>query len=116
MARRENTYYVILSPMMKKLYLLFAVLTLCFTQISSQEIKIAFHNRPLAKVNGKTFSLFDVIKKMDLALYSYDPNMNHETKLQYYNQNWRSALNELVEDELFLAEAEEKELSLVTDG
>jgi len=95
----------------------FLFLALCSVlPLFSQEI--VFNNRPLAKVNGKTFSLFDVIKKMDVTLHGRSPEIfdNIPGLFQYYQQNWRTTLSELVEEQLILLDAEEKEFIKVSEG
>lgn len=74
-------------------------------EISQQ---INYHNRPLIKVNGKTISLVDVIKKMDLQILKNSPHLIDDvnSKHQYYSANWRNTFNELVENELILIDSE----------
>jgi hypothetical protein len=70
--------------------------------------QINYHNRPLIKVNGKTISLVDVIKKMDFQMLQHAPSFLNETesRCQYYSSNWRKTFQELVEQELVLLDAE----------
>jgi len=81
------------------------------------EPQIITNNRPLAKINGKVISLVDVIKKMDLFLYEYDPNMKLSApeKVQFYMSRWEDMLDEMVCNELVLLDAKQKEIE-VTDG
>ncbi|MCF7851903.1 MAG: hypothetical protein K9M07_01530 [Simkaniaceae bacterium] len=76
----------------------------------SEESQIIINNRPLARVNGKTFSLMDVVTKMNIFLETNYPQI-FEDKMalfQFYKNNWESQLKELVENELILADADEK--------
>ena len=70
---------------MKKLILSLTTLTifssaLSFAEYSSlptqeQSQKLVVHNRILAKVNDKTISVLDVMKKMDIYLNRYYPDL-----------------------------------------
>jgi hypothetical protein len=75
---------------------------------SKPRTEIAYSNRPLITINGKTLSLVDVIKKMDFQLLQYAPQVldNPESRFEYYNQNWRRVYAELVEMELVMIDAE----------
>lgn len=75
---------------------------------------IAILNRPLIKVNGKTISQIDVIKKMNAFLYKNYPEVigNKMPMYQYYSSSWRRTLDDIINDELMLLEAEAKEVSV----
>lgn len=75
------------------------------------------NNRPLAKINGKVISLYDVVKKMDLFLFEYYPDYAPSTveKYQYYLSRWETTLDEMINDELILLDAEQKEIK-ISDG
>ncbi len=96
---------------------------LCFVLIATsilhadQEGEVVVHNRILSKVMGKTISVLDVMKKMDLYLDRYYPQYaaSKEAKIQFYNTQWRSTLEQLIDNELILADAAEKEIK-TTDG
>ncbi len=76
--------------------------------------QLVIHNRILAKVNDKTISVIDVMKKMDLFLQRYYPQyMNSPAaRFQYYSSQWKETLNQLVDQELILADAEQLELKI----
>lgn len=78
---------------------------------------IVVHNRILAKVLGKTISVIDVMKKMDVFLNHYYPEYTDNTlaKYQFYSTQWRETLTQMIDTELMLADADEKEIP-VTDG
>ncbi len=84
---------------------------------ADQNEEIVVHNRILSKVMGKTISVLDVMKKMDLYLDRYYPQYaaSKEAKIQFYNAQWRSTLDQLIDNELILADAAEKEIK-TTDG
>lgn len=75
------------------------------------------NNAILARVNGNTISVLDVIKKMDLAFHQSYPQLieSKEARFQFYQTGWKSILNEMIHMELILADSVAKELKL-TDG
>lgn len=79
--------------------------------------KIAFQNSIIAKVNGKTISMMDVKKRLDLFFYKNYPQLanNSSARYQFYQQSWRQVVMEMIDHELILADAAEKEIKL-TDG
>ena len=79
--------------------------------------EIVIYNRILAKVNGKTLSVLDVMKKMDLFLQKYYPDMVHSklARYQFYSSQWRDYLSQIIDQELMLADAEILEVK-VTDA
>lgn len=78
---------------------------------------IAILNRPLVKVNGNQISLIDVMKKMNTFLFENYPEALGDkiTMYQYYSSRWRATLDEMINNELMLLEAETKEVT-VSDG
>lgn len=89
-----------------------------FSGTSNQrEPQIIINNTPLAKINGKIISLIDVVKKMDLFLYEYDPNLKLSAaeKVQFYMGRWSETLEEMICNELVLLDAQQKEIK-VSDG
>ncbi|MGB7977639.1 MAG: SurA N-terminal domain-containing protein [Chlamydiales bacterium] len=83
----------------------------------SSEPKIAVQNAILAQVNGKTISMIDVKKKMDMVFYQSYPHLanSNEARLQFYEASWRRVLMDLIDNELIIADALDKEIKL-TDG
>ncbi|MEM7175104.1 MAG: hypothetical protein AAF443_04145 [Chlamydiota bacterium] len=79
-----------------------------FTAMKQPQLTI--NNRTLAKINGKVISLIDVIKRMDLDLFHYDPNYNPSPieKYQYYLSRWQIKLDNMIADELILLDVERK--------
>ncbi len=79
--------------------------------------KILINNRPLIKINGQTISLMDVVKKMDLFILEKYPQLmsSMPERFKFYSQNWLASLRDMIETELFLAEAESKNIK-VSDG
>lgn len=75
---------------------------------ATQPNHIFVNNRILAKVNEKPISTIDVMKKMDLLFYRQFPQYasSVEARYQFYNMNWKPVLEEMVEKELVLADAD----------
>jgi hypothetical protein len=71
--------------------------------------KLIINNRPLVKIHGKTISVMDVKKKMDIFLHENHPETIDNPLLahQYYSQSWRTTLQEMINTELILMESEE---------
>lgn len=71
-------------------------------------------NRILAKVNGKTISVIDVVKKMDVFLNRVYPQyaQSKMARFQFYTAQWRNTLTQMIDNELILADAEGIELKV----
>jgi SurA-like N-terminal domain len=114
----------ILGIFMKKIaffLLLLAINTItCIAHASdpifnkSQESGIGVKNAILAKVNGKTISVIDVMKKMDITFHKNFPHLadSKQAKYQFYLSSWKHVLNEIVDSQLILADAESKEIKI----
>jgi len=106
---------------MRYLLTVFFLSTSAFAQFSMNqsgpEPKIAVQNSILAKVNGTTISMMDIKKKMDLAFHQHYPQLVDSTqaRFQFYQTSWRRVLSEMIDNELILADAADKEVKL-TDG
>ncbi len=76
--------------------------------------QIVVQNRVLAKVNDKPITVLDVVKKMDVVFYKQYPQYANapEARYQFYLASWKSVLNELVDKELFLSDAEEVQMTI----
>jgi hypothetical protein len=79
--------------------------------------EVVVQNRVLTKVNEKTISVLDVMKRMDLFLSRYYPQYmdSKAMRYQYYTTQWRQTLQQMIDDELMVADAESREVK-VTDG
>ena len=77
-----------------------------------EKLELVVNNQILAKVNGKPISVIDIMKKMDMLFYRRFPQYTSSkaARYQFYMANWKAVLNELVEKELILADAQEKKL------
>ncbi|MFA5250258.1 MAG: hypothetical protein WC371_02470 [Parachlamydiales bacterium] len=106
---------------MLKLFLSFLFLFSCLclsaerpTLENALNRRIHLNNTIVAKVNGKTLSLFDVSRKLDYLLYQTNREAlsSDASKYQFYLSSWRYALIETINTELMLAEAESKEVKV----
>jgi hypothetical protein len=76
--------------------------------------EIVVYNRILAKVNDKTISVIDVMKKMDLFLQKYYPQFigSKMARFQFYSSQWREYLTQMIDQELMLVDAEKLEVKV----
>jgi hypothetical protein len=86
-------------------------------QGSFSDPKIAVQNTILTKVNGKTISVLDVKKKMDVAFHQSFPQFADDIRArhQFYEMSWRNVLIDMIDNELIVSDALDKEIKL-TDG
>ena len=79
--------------------------------------EIVVQNRVLTKINEKTISVLDVMKRMDVFLSRYYPQYmeSKAMRFQYYSTQWRQTLQQMVDDELIVADAVSREVK-VSDG
>lgn len=98
---------------MKKILSL-ALLTLHFSLFSLQPEGFIVNNRILAKVNGKTISVLDVMKKMNVALNQYFPQYANspEARFEFFSTQWKEVLGQMIDHELILADAEKMEITV----
>jgi hypothetical protein len=85
--------------------------------LNGQNEELVINNRILLKVNGKPISVLDVVKKMDLLFYRQFPQFatSSVAKFQFYLVNWKPLLFSTIDDQMILADAEEKQVE-ITDG
>ncbi len=78
---------------------------------------LVIYNRILAKVNGKTISVIDVVKKMDLFLQKNYPHLadSKAARYQFFSNQWKDYLIQMIDSELMLVDAERLEVK-VTDA
>lgn len=90
----------------------FLALLLSISLLHADGEKIVVNNRILTTVNGKTLSVLDVVKKMDVFLSQYYPQYldSEPTKMQFYQMRWKSTLQQMVDEELMMADAESREV------
>ncbi len=116
--------------MTKKSFLTTSLLTLCLL-LNSEALSaagsvkkglpspstIVVNNRVLLKANGKSLTVMDVMKKMDVIFYREFPNLENskEARFQFYSSNWKNILLSMIDNELIMADAKDKKLT-VSDG
>jgi parvulin-like peptidyl-prolyl isomerase len=90
---------------------------LFFSAQAGENGELIIHNRILANVNGKAISVVDVMKKMDVFLARAYPQHASSvlSRYQFFSQNWRDTLNQMVDNELIIADAEKLEIK-ITDA
>lgn len=104
---------------MKKIFFLFVL----STSLSALEFpganfedsqRIAFQNSILCKVNDQTISMMDIKKKMDVLFHQHYPQLSasSQARFQFYETSWRHLLSEMINQQLILADAENKEIKL----
>jgi hypothetical protein len=101
-----------LHPLLPSLALLLAHLPIDAEPFSfgkGDSTKVVVNNRILANVNGKSISVIDLMKKMDLLFYREYAEYASipQARQQFYQANWKHVLNEIIEKELIMADAEE---------
>jgi hypothetical protein len=73
-------------------------------------------NRILAEVNGKAITVLDLQKKMEMVLRQAFAQHadNPVAQFQFYNGSWRQVLDELIDRELVLADAQRMGMKVTT--
>lgn len=81
------------------------------------ESDIGLQNTILYKVNETPISMLDVKKRMDIRFHQLYPDLvdSSQARFQFYEVSWRPVLNEIIDEELILSDAKDKEVSL-SDG
>lgn len=79
--------------------------------------QLVINNRPLIKIQGKTISLMDIVKRMDMYIHTNYPQAqdNQAALYQFYTQSWRRVLDDMIMEQLILADSEGKDLK-ISDG
>jgi len=98
--------------------LILAAALLGATPQMTEEVRdIVVQNRILTKVNGKNISVLDVVKQMDVYLSRYYPQYMtvKGARAQFYQSQWKQTLQQMIDNELMMADAESRELK-VSDG
>jgi len=80
--------------------------------------ELIINNRILATVNGKTITVIDVMKKMDVYLARAYPEYatSNQHRYQFFSGNWKSTLSQMVENLLIIADAERLEAKIAPDA
>ena len=83
----------------------------------SRRSDIIIENRVLATIRDQIITVVDVMKKLDMIFCQQFPKYRHvpEARYEFYRANWRRVLEELVDRQLIVSLAEEKQFG-VTNG
>ncbi len=98
---------------------LFSLLFCTCLLANNPDGEIIVNNRILAKVQGKSISVLDVMKKMDLFISDHYPEILNAPagKFQFYQAQWKPVLDQLIDTQLMMADAENREHKItVSDG
>lgn len=76
--------------------------------------ELVVQNRILATVNGKNISVMDVMKRMDVYLARAYPEYakSNQHRYQFFSQNWKHTLNQMIDNELIVADAVRMEMKI----
>lgn len=104
---------------MKQVPLLYFILSLAILPLNADlfqskgEPQIVVNNRVLVRVNGKSITVMDVMKRMDVHFLRQYPEYTPfaAARYQFYEAQWQAVLEELIGKELILAEAEESKIT-----
>jgi hypothetical protein len=79
-----------------------------------EEPKIFVNNRVLAIINGKPITTYDLVRKMDMSFYKQYPEYvkSNQARFQFYQQGWKYILEDLIHEELVLADAKESKIEV----
>lgn len=79
--------------------------------------QIVVNNTVLAKVNGKPISVVDIVKKLEMLFYQQYPDyaFSSEAKFEFFSNSWQYVLRDMINAELILADAEQRNLE-ANDG
>ena len=83
----------------------------------SRSSSIIVENRVLATVRDQVITVVDVMKKLDMIFCQQFPQYRGmpEARYEFYKANWRKVFEELVDRQLIISMAEEKQFT-VTNG
>lgn len=107
-----------LNQLLKFLIVLFPLVIIAQSPSSFDEPQeLVISNRILTKVNGKTISVMDIVKKMDVYLSRHYPQYTQSkaARYQFYTASWKETLNQMVDSELMMADAESRKVA-VSEG
>lgn len=91
----------------------FLLLLLAATSLyAAPRQEIMINNRILTTVNGRSISVLDVMKQMDVFLNKHYPEHldSVQMRMQFYTTQWKATLQRMVDEELMVADAESREV------
>lgn len=93
---------------MKKFLFFIAIYCCHISFLQSEENKIVVNNVVLARIHGKTITLLDAVKKMDLVMMRFYPETfaSSKERCTFYKSQWKSMVVELINQELIVQAAE----------
>jgi len=97
-----------------KRYITFCLLFFSCFIYANEPDSIIVNNRILVKVNGKTISVLDIMKKMNVLLNQMFPEYadSTEARFQFFATQWKAMLAQMIDHELILADAEKLEVKI----
>ncbi len=100
--------------MKRVIYFFILVLSCAVGFAEDSEGQLIINNRILARIQNKTISVLDIVKRMDVQLARSYPEYanNPMARYQFFNSQWRSTLNQMIDNELMMADAEKLELKI----
>src|SRR5688500_2146181 len=80
----------------------------CLSLFAAESDGIIVNNRILVRVNGKSISVLDVMKKMNVALNQYFPQYakKPDARFEFFSTQWKGVLAQMIDHELILQDAE----------
>lgn len=111
---KSKAFILILVLLLGHDFSLQAVKTDIITSKTQEEPKIIINNRILVQINGTAITTYDVMKKMDILFYRQFPEYisSVPARYQFYQINWRSVLDDLINKELVLADAKDHKIEV----
>jgi hypothetical protein len=90
---------------------------LSLNPMMDKQPSINIDNTILIKINNSSISVMDVKKKMDLFIKNKYPELANSPydKYQFYTNSWKAILSEMINTELLLLEAKDREIK-IPDG
>lgn len=111
----NKVFALIITDMFKPVFFLLVSLTCILTpanpaaqpSIKTHSSRLEIHNRVLWNYRGSIITVMDVAKRLEQygqTIQGY-ASMDSTQKLEFYQQNWRGALQELIDQELIYQDA-----------
>jgi hypothetical protein len=102
-----------------RVFRLFTLFVVAFVgnALTDEPGRILVQNRILTKVHGKTISVIDVMKRMNLIINHHFPEIVNSSidRYEFYTAQWKQTLSQMVDEQLIIADAENIEVK-ISDG
>jgi len=104
-----------IAPMKKQLFRSFFLVTLLSVS-SIYGVAIQTNNQILTRVGSKAITVLDIKKEMDRQIYMSDKKIFTDVQAlgSYYYHHWKSVLNKMTQDEIYLLEAKEMKYEIAS--